>query len=376
MKPHPISKIPLFEAPALGYDQTRIPALIRTARGTLLAFCEGRKGPGGDWAAINILMRRSTDGGESWDETRVLVDGEGGPASNAVPIAGADGTVHFICQKGYSHCLYYRSEDDGRSWSEPCDITGVLESFRPEYDWEVFAPGPGHAIELRNGRLVVPLWLCDPAGPEMPGGDHRPSCVTTIASDDGGVTWQRGGIIADTGGEILNPSECAVAELGDGRVMINIRSESARHRRLVSISPDGLTGWSPPGFDDALYEPVCMAGFLAATDPASGAPVLLFSNPDSRHDPVEHNANVHFCSRSNGVIRLSRDGGQSWPEWRVIDAGPFGYSDLAFDPKGTLYCLYDTGIWGRPPHHQCNHVVLARFDLGWIAANPFTPASK
>lgn len=370
MNPDHIWKTTLFSAPALGYDLARIPALIRTKNGVLIAFCEARKGPGDDWAAINILQRRSLDGGETWDESRLLVDGGGGPASNPVPIAGKDGAVHFLCQKGYNHVYYYRSDDDGLTWTEPREITSVFDQYKSEYDWEVVAPGPGHAIELKNGRLVVPVWLCDPIGSHVPGGDHRPSCVSTIASDDGGLTWKRGDIIADTAEPILNPSECAVAELADGSVMINIRSESLNHRRIVSISPDGLTGWSAPVFDEALYDPICMAGFLSATDPRTGEALLLFSNPDSSH-VSQKGEWFDFRPRINGVIRLSRDGGRTWPEWRVIDAGPFGYSDLAFDPQGIVYCAYDTGVLGKIPNDTWKQVDFVRFPLDWIAANPF-----
>ncbi|RRJ95684.1 exo-alpha-sialidase [Opitutaceae bacterium TAV4] len=368
--PDHIWKTTLFSASALGYVRTRIPALIRTAGGVLIAFCEGRDDKS-DWAGINILQRRSLDGGETWDDVRVLVNGGGGPASNSTPIAGKDGTVHFLCQKGYNHVYYYRSGDDGLTWSEPREITSVFDQYKSEYDWKIVAPGPGHGIELKNGRLIVPLWLCLPAGPDVPGGDHRPSCATTIASDDGGLTWKRGDIIANTGGDFLHPSECVVAELPDGSVMINMRSESACHRRLVSVSPDGLTGWSKPAFDEALFDPVCMGSLLSAINPKTGAPVLIFCNPDTRHDPHEYNV-VHCCRRENGAVRLSHDNGKTWPESRVIDAGPFGYSDMAFAPDGTVYCAYDTGSWGKPPHHNPEYVAFVRFPLEWITANPST----
>ncbi|WP_052360776.1 sialidase family protein [Geminisphaera colitermitum] len=365
-----IWKTTLFSAPALGYALTRIPALVCTKNGVLLAFCEGRDDKS-DWADINIIYRHSTDGGETWSDARIILDGEGGPASNSTPIAGKDGTVHFICQKNYKDVYYYRSTDDGLTWSEPRDITSVFDHYKAEYDWEVIAPGPGHAIELKNGRLLVPVWLCDPAGPALVGGDHRPSCVSTIASDDGGLTWKRGDIIANTTDIIRNPSECTVAELSDGRVMINIRSESKGYRRLVSISADGTTGWTKPVFDEALYDPICMASFLSATDPETGKKVLLFCNPDSRHDLEDKDA-LHFRSRSNGVIKLSRDDGKTWSEWRLIDGGRFGYSDLASDSNGNVYCAYDTAMWGETLHHGWKEIVFVRFPLDWISANPFT----
>jgi sialidase-1 len=370
--PASIEIAPVFEAAKLGYHSTRIPALLRTGKATLLAFCEGRKGRGGDWAQIDILARRSCDGGRTWGDVTVLAKSTGGPVSNAVPIADRNGTVHFLFQRDYSQCFACCSTDDGATWSEPRDITGTFEAFRHEYPWKVLAPGPGHGIQLSSGRLLVPVWLCNPAGKGIAGGDHRPSCVATIFSDDHGTTWQRGEIVVDTTPELLNPSESVAVELSDQRVMLNIRSESTEHRRLLAFSADGARGWSKPAFHEQLYEPVCMASLLATTDPETGRRVLLFCNPDSQHNTEELNSR-HFAGRDNGTIKLSTDDGKTWPVSRVIDAGPFSYSDLAASPDGTVYCLYEAGIWGKSPHHVNTHVALARFTLRWVEQAPGQP---
>jgi len=365
---------PVFAAAKLGYDTTRIPALVRTDHGTLLAFCEGRSGPGGDWARISIIERRSPDDGKSWDDVRVVAKSTGGPVSNATPLVERDGTVLLLYQRDYSRCYLCESKDEGASWSAPRDITAVFEQFRPEYNWKVLAPGPGHGIQLRTGRLIVPIWLCEPGGKAVPGGDHRPSCVATIYSDDGGATWHRGEIVAGNTAEHPNPSENAAVELSDGRVLLNVRSEATAHRRLVSISPDGATGWSTPTFDQALYEPVCMASLLATRDPASGRRVILFCNPDSWYNSTEFNA-VHFRARENGVIRLSYDDGKTWPVSRPIDAGPFSYSDLAAAPDGSVFCLYEAGVKDSNPRGNTSHIALAKFSLRWLESNP-TPARR
>ena len=364
---------PVFAAARLGYDTTRIPALVRTDRGTLLAFCEGRSGGVGDWARISIIGRRSRDGGESWDDVRVIAKSTGGPVSNATPLIERDGTVLLLYQRDYRRCFICESHDDGVSWDAPRDITAVFEQFQPEYPWQVLAPGPGHGIQLRTGRLIVPIWLSHPGGKAIPGGDHRPSCVATIYSDDGGATWHRGQIVVGTTAEHPNPSETAAVELGDGRVLLNIRSEAPAHRRLVSVSPDGAAGWSAPVFDQTLYEPVCMASLLATRDPESSRRVILFCNPDSWYKPQDLNA-VHFRARENGVIRLSYDDGKTWPVSRPIEAGPFSYSDLAAGPDGTVYCLYEAGVWDPAfPIGTTSYVALAKFSIQWIEGNP-TPA--
>jgi len=366
---------PVFEAARLGYDQTRIPAIVRTSQGTLIAFCEGRRGPGGDWSRIDILMRRSTDAGKSWLDVEVLLKSDGGPVSNATPIANRNGVVHLLFQRDYSRCFVTESRNEGATWDSPRDLTPVFEAFRADYNWKVLAPGPGHGIQLSGGRLIVPVWLSAPAESMTSGGDHRPSCVATIVSDDGGATWKRGDIVVGTSPDFLNPSETVAVELTDGRVMLNIRNESPGHRRLVSISPDGERNWSQPVFDERLFEPVCMASLVSATSARDGERILLFCNPAGNPRSDDPNT-LPFCSRENGVIRVSCDDGKNWERQRVIDAGPFGYSDMAVSPDGTVFCLYDSGVWGSPPHHLPTHVELAKFDVAWIEADPLSGGPK
>ena len=105
------------------------------------------------------------------------------------------------------------------------------------YDWKVLATGPNHSIQLKNGRLVVPVWLSTGTG----GNAHRPSVTATIYSDNQGKTWKAGDIAVPCTEEWINPNETVAIELNDGRVMLNVRSESKAHRRLVTISPDGVT---------------------------------------------------------------------------------------------------------------------------------------
>src|SRR5262249_27324732 len=159
---------------------------------------------------------------------------------------------HFLYCLEYERCFYLRSEDDGQKFSPAVEITSAFEQFRAEYDWKVLATGPGHGVQLRSGRLVVPIWLSLGTG----GHAHRPSAVSTIYSDDSGQSWQRGAIVASHDRPLVNPSESTIAELADGRVMLNIRSESPEHRRATAISPNGATDWSVAKFDEQLVEPI------------------------------------------------------------------------------------------------------------------------
>jgi len=368
----------LFTAGQGGYAMYRIPGILVTTRGTLLAWCEARRDGAADWGWIDLLLRRSSDGGATWSAPQLLSqlpaptprnpvapkpandDPAGRTMNNPVMIADRDGTVHFLFCGEYHRAYYARSRDDGLTFGPARDITAVFEAFRPDYDWKVIATGPGHAIQLRNGRLVVPVWLSDSSR-----GAHHPSCVATIFSDDGGETWRRGEIIANTPESLADPSEAALAELADGRVLLNLRSESPAHRRAVAFSRDGATGWTRPAFDDALFEPVCMAGLIRLPGhPRERQATLLFSHPDSGAF-AEAGHPRSFRQRRNLTIRLSADDGATWPVKRVLDSGISAYSDLAAGPDGALWCFYESG--GSPgTTGRLGALTLARFDLDWL----------
>jgi sialidase-1 len=165
-----------------------------TPAGSVLAYCEARKHSKADWGEIEIHLRRSTDGGRTWDAPRqiahagprlarnpvALAKKSGGPNDQTVnnPVAIADcvtGAVHLLYCIEYMRCFHLRSDDDGRTWSRPVEITAAFDTFRPAYDWKVIATGPGHGIQLRTGRLLVPVWLStSKASP------HGPTVAATI----------------------------------------------------------------------------------------------------------------------------------------------------------------------------------------------------
>lgn len=348
----------VFE-PGGEYASMRIPALVMTKKGTLLAFCEGRIGTSSDWADMDLLMRRSTDKGKTWNPNQVIASRQGGtPTSNATPIVDRDGTVHLIYQRDYARAYYTQSKDDGKTWSKAIDITYAFDAFKLEYDWKVLAPGPGHAIQLKNGRLLVPVWLSDP-DKLVPHRSHGPSCVATIYSDDLGKTWKRGAIAAKNTPELKSPNETVAVQLEDGRVMLNMRSPSNVHLKAITYSLDGVSNWSKPVFDEELFEPVCMASLIKV--PSKGKTkktTLVFANPDSR--------NIEKFPRKNLTVKLSFDDGENWPVQKVLNTGPSGYSDLAVDSKGTIYCLYETNTIGKGWNYS---LVLKKFKLKKLIDN-------
>lgn len=360
----------LFTAGEAGYALYRIPGVVVTKLGTILAYCEARRSDKGDWGTIDIQMRRSTDGGVTWSPPATISDVPGPKTKNPVainqklattgevtynnPVMIVDrksGAVHLLFCLEYMRCFYARSEDDGQTFFKPVEITAAFDAFRPEYDWKVLATGPSHGIQLSTGRLVVPVWLSTGTG----GHAHRPSLTSTIYSDDQGATWQRGEIAVPNSAELVNPNETVIAELADGRVMLNTRSESKEHRRLVTTSPDGATKWSTRRFDDELLEPVCMASLVRFTGRESDKTRLLFANPAT------------VDSRKKITVRLSYDEGATWPVSRMVEEGYSGYSDLAILPGGEIVMLYERGSVDNKSPYKTGSLTLARFNLEWLS---------
>lgn len=337
------------------YKSTRIPALVCTRQGSLLAFCEGRIGSASDWADMNLILRRSTDKGNSWEPIIIIDSMKGGPVGNPTPIVDENGTIHLLYQRDYAAGFYTFSKDDGRTWSKPVNITSTYNAFRPEYNWKVLAPGPGHGIQLKNGRLLSAVWLANSAR-VTPRRSHSPSCVATIYSDDHGKTWKRGAIIADSSVQISNPNESMPVQLSDGSVLMSIRNPSRQQRRAFSKSATGISDWTEVQFAGALFDPTCMAPIIALPQlKPEGKAALLFVNPDSR--------NIEKHPRSNLSAKLSFDEGASWSLNKVINAGPSGYSDLAADQKGTVYCLYESAAKDRDFNYR---LVLKKLPAKWF----------
>jgi sialidase-1 len=374
-----IEKLDLFEAGKNGYALYRIPGLVVTANGAVLAYAEARKSDRGDWGTIDIMLRRSADGGKTWSPPRSIAAVEGPKQKNPVAlaqglasstdvtynnpaaIADRNGSVHFLFCLEYMRAFYMRSDNDGQTFSKPVEITAAIDRFRPEYAWKVLATGPAHGIQLKSGRLVVPIWLSTGTG----GHAHRPSVTSTIYSDDHGKTWKRGDIAVPDTPEWVFPNETVIAELADGRVLLNVRSESKANRRLLTHSRDGATGWSTPKFSDQLLEPICMASMISMR--AGGRDVLVFANPDNLEraaGPVEAG---RPRDRKNLTIQLSYDGGATWPAKRSLEPGYSGYSDLAALRDGTILCLFERGGLGDN-HFRSAYLTLAKFSLDWVTS--------
>ncbi len=322
-----MSKVHLSTYNQNGYEEYRIPGIVCTENNTLLAYCEARSGMT-DWGKIEIIVWRGEAAptaedptARNWSEFKVLVPSpEGDTVNNANMMVDGD-RIHFIYHINYRKVFYMRSTDDGITWTEPKEITSSYDQFRDRKDWTVCASGPSHGIKLKNGRLILPIWVgrneWDPQA-------HCPQFPGVVYSDDRGDTWKAGGLIVDD--ELCNAGETVSAELSDGSLMINMRCENDLGVRAVAISKDNGESFGKFFYDEQLSDPQCSAGMTAHDGK------IYFSNCANK--PMEGD------SRINLTIKVSEDDGKTWNEYAKVEDRA-GYSDLAIDKNNNLYCFYE-----------------------------------
>ncbi len=338
-----------------GYDTYRIPATVTTPRGTVLAFAEGRHDSAGDTGNIDVVLRRSTDGGCTWGPQTVVAAGDGDTRGNPAPVVdprtGAVVLVTSYNSGAVTEAQIMRGEvtpeqsrrvfvqkswDDGRHFTPPRDIT---EQVKPA-DWRWYATGPGHAVALRRGphagRLVVPAnhSAAPPPGSPDTGQEAKYYGAHAIYSDDGGRTWETG-FVDDSYDGHDNANESTAAELPDGRLYFNARDQngSSVGNRLDSYSSDGGESLDRPyAVQPTLNDvPVVQGSVLQLTGPY--AP-LLFSAPS-----------VPTARRSMAIWR-STDGGSTFTKALTLSQQRAGYSDLVCLGRSRVGILYETGVTG------------------------------
>ena len=359
----------VFTGGEQGYPVYRIPSLITTRKGSVLAFCEGRAGRH-DHSENDIVMRTSRNGGESWGPVRIIAsDGRNCLNNPQAVVVRETGRILLMYQHspygyhaekrdnwygktlkavepGYEGKLIRRSylissDDEGETWSEPKDLTREVKS----PDVTRLASGPGIGIQLRrgarSGRLLMPFNHLSQSGGRQ---------VYAVFSDDCGERWKRGRPAPD--GSRGSGNEVQLVGLVDGRVMLNARSVDGTNKRKVAFSEDSGESWSTLEDDPTLIEPMCQGSILRYSDPLDGEPSrILFANP----------AAATQGDRVNGTVRLSFDEGVSWPVSKVICSGRYAYSCLTVFPDGRIGCLYETG---REQSYET--IKLAVFSLEWL----------
>lgn len=360
----------VFVAGQDGYHTFRIPSVIATNKGTLLAFAEARRANAADAGDIDLVLKRSRDGGATWSALQVVGDDGANTVGNPCPVIDREtGTIWLLTTRNLgadkekdilagtsqaSRSVWVmKSDDDGVTWSRPVDITSQVK--RESWTW--YATGPGVGIQMRSrahaGRLVIPANHA-----EAGSGVHRSHL---FYSDDHGKTWTLGAE-AEAG-----TNESQVVELADGRLMLNMRNHPPKpeNHRLVAISEDGGATLSAATADPLLIEPPAQASLLRyslTSKKEADRHRLLFANPAS-------------AKRERMTVRVSDDDGKTWAASRVIHEGPSAYSSLVTlpdsarpdgaRPDGAVGLLYERG--DRSAYET---IAFARFTLDWVRSAP------
>ncbi|MFI5688554.1 exo-alpha-sialidase [Streptomyces sp. NPDC051636] len=362
------SSVP-YVSGAGGYDTYRIPAVVTTRSGILLAFAEGRRNSAGDTGDIDVVLRRSTDGGCTWGPLRVVAAGNGDTRGNPAPVvdprtgavvlltsynSGAVTEAQImrgeVTPERSRRVFVQRSRDDGRHFTPPRDITAAV---KPK-GWRWYATGPGHAVALtrgpHRGRLVVPAnhSAAPPAGSPDTGQEARYYGAHAIHSDDGGHTWELG-FVDDSYDGAENANESTAAQLPDGRLYVNSRDQNGTSpgNRLDSYSSDGgQTLDRPYAVQPALDDvPVVQGSVLQLTHGP-----LLFSGPS-----------VPTARRAPAIWR-STDGGATFTKALTLSDQRAAYSDLVQVGPGTAGILYETGATGTYDTIEFRRLDLSQLD--------------
>jgi sialidase-1 len=348
------------------YGLFRIPVVITATDGTVLAISEGRSESGADYGNIDLVLRRSTDRGRTWEPLQVIWDDGANTCGNPTPVVDRDSgriwmvachslekDTQTVLQKGDPEgrrtVWTFYSDDHGKTWSKPVEITDQV--VQPQWKW--YATGPGVGIQLADGKLVIPATRNEGSD----GGESAMSHI--IYSDDHGRTWKRGGEAGD------RVSEAQVVELADDRLLLSVRRVGSRELRMCqAYSDDKGATWSDiyqhpqlisPGGQFVGYSGGCQASMLRYTLAGrQDRNRLIFTNPANRYP-------FGAEGRINMTIRLSYDEAESWSFERQLHSRWSAYSCLTLLDDLSIGSLYS---WGDTKRYQ--RIIFERINLPWL----------
>jgi sialidase-1 len=350
-------RVAVFVSGTEGHKSYRIPAIIGLPDKELLAFCEGRVHGAGDFGDINIVMKRSSDGGKTWNALQTIVDADSLQAGNPAPVVDVDdpaypkGRIFLFYNTGNNHegevrkghglreVWYKTSTDNGTTWSDPVNIT--LQVHRPRQpevntaynfveDWRSYANTPGHAMQFQNGKYKGRIFVAA----NHSAGDSQKKFMDYKAfgfyTDDHGKTFHIGADVNLPGG-----NESMATELSNDKLMMNSRNQKGDVKaRIISISSDGGATWDTTYFDKNLVDPVNQ-GSILTIGKKKGKNIIAFCNADDAK------------RRDNLTLRISYDEGKTWSKNYRIDKSADGkndftaYSDIVLISKKQIGVLYE-----------------------------------
>ena len=334
-------QLTVFSAGEAGYYCFRIPALVVSAEGTILAFSEARKLTCHDDAEIDLVLKRSFDQGKTWQDLQVLFDYGTDSVNQPAPVLDREtGEVVLVFCRNNQRVFVTKTLDDGVTWSEPAEITKDVV----DPAWSYIGSGPGHGMQLSSGRLLIPSWGDTSPGPATwprpSWGGEQFSYV--MYSDDHGTTWKRGKSL-----DMDLSDEAMAVETADGSIYMNMRSRQEKRMRAFAWSEDGGVSWSPVQFDQSLPEPSVQGSVIRFTDEERFSKNrVLLAHPSSQTE------------RKQFTVRMSYDECRTWPVSKVVHEGSAAYSDLAVADDMTILSLYEAD--------QYSKLALARFNLEWL----------
>ncbi|MEM9144187.1 MAG: sialidase family protein [Bacteroidota bacterium] len=339
-KPKPSAVSTPFYSGLNGYFSFRIPAVIKSKK-TVIAFAEGRKNSTSDFGDIDLVYRRSTDKGKTWQSLKRLFDMDTLAVQNPVPIyVSKTNTIvllfnttsqseHDILYKDYPleeerKAWVTRSMDEGKTWTTPIDITRQVK--REHWRWH--ALGPVHGIELQHGpyqgRLVAPVAISIAKG-------NKAYCMALVYSDDSGKHWQIGAVDRNVI-DAVRANETTIAELLDGRIYVNTRDQnggSLEKNRGEAFSLDGGLSFSGPILESGRFPSPVVQSSLLVWNGRDGE-LVLFATPS------------HRDKREDLVVMGSWDGTETWQTLFQVHEGFSAYSDMVRLDKRTLGVIYET----------------------------------
>ena len=355
---HAQEKISVFTGGQEGHATYRIPAILHLPNGDLLAFAEGRVKGSDDFGDINLVMKRSSDRGQSWSSLQTLVDYNSLQAGNPAPLvdlldpAHPQGVVFLFYNTGNNHEYEVRqnqgirevwvikSYDLGQTWTVPENITGQVHrpnhpSANPSYtfpeDWRHYANTPGHALQFQEGKYKGRLYVAANHSTGNPQERFREYRAHGFYTDDHGKSYQLSESLTFPGS-----NEATAAPLSQDRLLMSVRNQEGTVRqRILAYSSDGGATWEEEYFEAQLPDPVCQ-GSLLAIGSEQGKTILAHANAA---DPKDRN---HL------TVKLSWDEGRTWPTSIPIEATTTSkksswasYSDLVQLNSKTLGILYE-----------------------------------